>query len=131
MFTVQLTNGKKYIVRYVTARALRDIGEAQAIMKKWQETPEKTDMKKDMDVLVNWFCTFCGGQFTADEIYDFYPSDKIITDIGIAILAVNAKIVEVLKKFPSPDDKKKRQRRKIFVTRLTGIFSKKGGFRKK
>ena len=129
MFTVKL-NDKVYRIEKVTARTLREVGSAQAVFKRWTESPETVDMKKDMDSLVNWFCILCGNQFTSDELYDNYPGDKIITDIGLALAAVNAQATEVLKEFPSGDSKKKAQSQTWF-TRFIGHFSKKGGSRKK
>jgi hypothetical protein len=129
MFTVEL-GGKKYTVPKVTARTLRDIGGAQAVFKKWTSNPDSVDMKKDMDTLVGWFCVLCGNQFTPDEIYDNYPGDKIITDIGIAMAAVNGQATSVLEKFPSGDGKKKAHS-KTWFSRFTGILLSKGASRKK
>jgi len=129
MFTVKL-NDKVYKIEKVTARTLREVGSAQAVFKRWTENPESVDMKKDMDALVNWFCTLCGNQFTPDEVYDNYPADRIITDIGLSLASVNAQATEVLKEFPSGDSKKKVQSQTWF-TKFIGRFSKKGGSRKK
>lgn len=133
MFTVELGD-KKYKVHKVTARTLREIGGAQAVFKKWQEDPESVDMKKDMDTLIGWFCVLCGNQFTPDEVYDGYPGDKIITDIGLALVAVNSQMTEVLKAFPTDTNKKKQRKVKAWPrlwTRFTGIFASKGASRTK
>jgi len=134
MFTVELGE-KKYKVHKVTARTLREIGGAQAVFKKWQEAPESVDMKKDMDTLINWFCVLCGNQFTAEEVYDNYPGDKIITDIGLALVAVNGQVTEMLKAFPTDINKKKQAttttRWNRLCSRFTGIFSKKAERRTK
>ena len=130
MFTVEL-NGKKYKVEKVTAKTLRDISGAQAVFKRWTKDPESVDMKKDMDALIGWFCTLCGNQFTPDEVYDNYPADRIITDIGLALAAVNGQVTSVLKEFPSGNDKKKQAPSKRWYTRFTGFISKKAGHRTK
>jgi len=135
MFTVTLGD-KKYKVDKVTPRTLREIGGAQAVLKRWTETPETVDMKKDMDTLISWFVVLCGNQFTADDVYDNYPCDKIITDIGLALASVNAQVTEVLKAFPTESESKKKQiTQKTFWNRLcsrfTGIFAKKAVSRKK
>ena len=131
MFKVEL-NGKTYKVEKVTAKALRDISAAQAVFKRWTEAPDTVDMKRDMDTLVNWFCVLCSNQFDSDEVYDKYPGDRIITDIGLALASVNAQVTEVLKAFPTDETKKKQTTRwNRFCTKFTGIFAKKGVSRKK
>jgi hypothetical protein len=126
MFKVEL-NGKTYKVEKVTAKALREIGAAQAVFKRWQDNPDAADMKKDMDALVNWFCTFCGNQFTPDEYYDHYPADRAITDIGLAIAAVNAQVTHVLESFPTSGDSKKKAPSPTLFGRFTGRIWKKAG----
>ena len=130
MFKVEL-NGKTYKVEKVTAKALREISAAQAVFKRWQENPDAADMKRDMDALVNWFCIFCGNQFTADEYYDHYPSDRCITDIGLAIAAVNAQATSVLESFPTSGESKKKAPSPTLFGRFIGFISKKGGRRTK
>lgn len=136
MFTVTLGD-KKYKVEKVTARTLREIGAAQAVFKRWTENPEAVDMKKDMDTLIGWFCVLCGNQFSAEDVYDNYPGDKIITDIGLALASVNAQVTEVLKAFPTESESKKKVQKKKttlwsrFFSRFTGIFAKKAVSRKK
>lgn len=131
MFTVEL-GGKKYRVDKVTAKTLREIGGAQAVFKRWMETPDAVDMKKDMDTLIGWFCTLCGDRFTMDEVYDNYPADRIITDIGLAISAVKAQATEVLESFPTGKDKKKQATRwKTWYTTFTGFFARRAVSRTK
>ncbi|MHC1786134.1 MAG: phage tail assembly chaperone G [Christensenellales bacterium] len=130
MFTVELS-GKKYRIDKVTAKTLRDIGAAQEVFRRWTKDPEGVDMKKDMDSLVGWFCTLCGGQFTPDEVYDNYPADRIITDIGLALAAVNAQATEVLKEFPTSDSSKKKAPSPTLYSRFTGFMSKKAARRTK
>lgn len=125
MFKVELA-GKTYKIEKVTAKTLRDIGAAQAVFKRWTEAPESADMKRDMDVLVAWFCTLCGNQFTPDDVYDNYPADRIITDIGLALAAVNAQVTSVLESFPSSGETKKKAPSQTWFTKFTGFISKKG-----
>lgn len=130
MFTVEL-NGKTYKVHKVTARALREIGPVQDVFRRLGKEDEKQDIKKDMDTLVNWFVLFCGNQFTADDVYDHYPSDRIMADVGIAVAHVNAQVTERLVNFPTgQDDKKKdrpvRTRWAAWCARFTGSFFRRG-----
>jgi len=78
---------------------------------------------------------FCGNQFTPEEVYDNYPGDKIITDIGLALVAVNGQVTEMLKAFPTDINKKKQAttttRWNRLCSRFTGILSKKAERRTK
>ena len=126
MFKVEL-NGKTYKVEKVTAKALREIGAAQAVFKRWQDDPGAADMKKDMDALVGWFCVLCGNQFTVDEYYDQYPADRAITDIGLALAAVNAQVTSVLEGFPTSGESKKKAPSPTWFGKFTGSLWKKAG----
>lgn len=126
MFTVEL-NGRTYRVETVTARALREIGPAQEVFRRMGEDDPKNDMARDMDALVKWFVLFCGNQFTAEDVYSHYPSDRILLDVGLAMAHVNAQVTERLVKFPTGQDDKKKDRpaRTRWATwwhRCTGIF---------
>jgi len=84
------------------------------------------DMKKDMDALVGWFCVLCGNQFTVDEYYDHYPADRAITDIGLALAAVNAQVTSVLESFPTSGESKKKAQSPTWFGKFTGSLWKKG-----
>ena len=53
------------------------------------------------DALVKWFCLIFGNQFAPDDMYDHYPADKMVSDIVLAMLAVQAQTTEVLDSFPT------------------------------
>ena len=55
----------------------------------------------DLDALVNWFCLMFGRQFTAEEVYEYYPADRLITDIALCVLAVQQRVSGALKAFPT------------------------------
>lgn len=104
---------KKYSVDFISGRALREMGPAmeayQKILKaaeavKTGVVPEEiADVKVDevYDELVKWFCLIFGNQFTPDEVYDHYPADRMVADIVLAMLAVQAQTTEVLDSFPT------------------------------
>ena len=41
-----------------------------------------------------------GNQFTPDEVYDGYPSDRLMVDIPVALMAVQTATTQVLSEFP-------------------------------
>ena len=104
---------KKYSVDFISGRALREMGPAmeayQKILKAAEAVntgvvPEEiADVKVDevYDELVKWFCLIFGNQFTPDEVYDHYPADRMVADIVLAMLAVQAQTTEVLDSFPT------------------------------
>lgn len=112
MITCQLGE-KKYSVDFISGRALREMGPAmeayQKILKAGEAVktgilPEEiADVKVDevYDALVKWFCLIFGNQFTPDEMYDHYPADRMVADIVLAMLAVQAQTTEVLDSFPT------------------------------
>jgi hypothetical protein len=54
-----------------------------------------------MDVMVKWFCLLFNNQFSPDDMYDYYPADRIMHDISTAILAVQTQATDVLSEFPT------------------------------
>ena len=42
-----------------------------------------------------------GLDFTPDDMYDYYPADRIMHDISTAILAVQTQATDVLSEFPT------------------------------
>lgn len=107
MFTVEL-NKKTYKVTQVPVRVLREMGPVQEVYKRLMSEDAQIDPAKDIDTLVRWFVLFCGEQFTADEVYDHYPGDRIITDVGLAMAAMNTSVEKVLSKFPTGQEAKKK-----------------------
>ena len=111
MFTIEV-KGKTYKVNKVTPRALYEMQPAldmfdrinkvtQASLKGEEIETGPEDIKKAMDILLDWFVIFCGNKFTRDDILDGYPADSIMTDIGVAILSVQKGVTEALNTFPT------------------------------
>ena len=107
---------KVYTIPYVRAQALREIARPMEIIRRAEEplpspsgTPspdrgradDPAAFGRDLDVLVNWFCVLFGGQFTASEVYELYPADRLTHDITLAVLAVSQRISEALTAFPT------------------------------
>lgn len=105
-------NGKKYTMDFVTGRALREIDDAADMYRRLVQITADASEGKDvsgetltvreaMDVMVKWFCLLFNNQFTPDDMYDFYPADRIMHDISTAILAVQTQATDVLSEFPT------------------------------
>ena len=105
-------NGKKYTMDFVTGRALREIDEAanmylrlmkisQAAVSGEDVGDETLTIREAMDVMVKWFCLLFGNQFSPDDVYDYYPSDRIMHDVSTAILAVQTQATSALSEFPT------------------------------
>lgn len=111
MITCEL-NGKKYSVDYVSGRALREIGPAADMYSKLVKMTNAAMKGEDvdigdltladaLDVMVKWFCVLFGNQFTPDEFYDYYPADRTVADLSLAILVVQSSATNVLNEFPT------------------------------
>lgn len=112
MITCTLNN-QKYTVDFVTGRALREMEPAakmygrivalsNAAMK--GEVPEDAknlSVSEAMDVMIRWFCILFQNQFTPDDVLDFYPVDRMMHDIALALMAVQTQTTEVLSEFPT------------------------------
>lgn len=102
---------RKYSVDYVSGRVLREIEPALKMYAKIAEATgaaltdevpkDDTSIADALDVLVKWFSLLFGNQFTPDELYDNYPADRLMHDIVLALLAVQAQTTEVLSEFPT------------------------------
>lgn len=102
---------RKYAVDYVSGRVLREIEPALKMYAKIAEatstalngevSKDDTSIANALDVLVKWFCLLFGNQFTPDELYDGYPADRLMHDVVLALLAVQAQTTEVLSEFPT------------------------------
>jgi len=113
MITCKLGD-KTYSVDYITGRALREIEPAAKMYTetlkistaaaKGEELPAeagKLSITAAMDVMIRWFCILFQNQFTPAEVYDNYPVDRLMHDVALAILAVQAQTTEVLSEFPT------------------------------
>lgn len=104
---------KKYTVDYVTGRALREIEPAlkmyakiaaisdAAISGREIENPDEINIPEAMDVMIRWFCLLFNNQFTPDDVLDYYPVDRLMHDIVVALIAVQAQTTDVLDAFPT------------------------------
>ena len=103
---------KKYSVDFVSGRALREMepaskmyGKLVALSKAAVEgqdvSDEKLTIPEALDTMVKWFCILFGNQFTPDEMYDYYPADRLMHDIALALMAVQAQTTDVLSEFPT------------------------------
>ena len=104
---------KEYYIDFVSARVLREMqpvleayGQITGAMRaaeKGEAQPESMPPIQDaVDRLVKWFCLYFNNQFTPDMIYDLYPVDRVLCDILLAAMAVQAGTTEALKDFPTP-----------------------------
>jgi hypothetical protein len=51
--------------------------------------------------MVKWFCILFCNQFSPDDVYDYYPADRLMHDIALALMAVQTQTTEVLASFPT------------------------------
>ena len=104
--------GKKYTMDFVTGRALREIDDAANMYLRLAKITENAAAGNDvsgetltvreaMDVMVKWFCLLFNNQFTPDDMYDYYPADRIMHDVSMAIMAVQTQTTDVLSEFPT------------------------------
>ena len=70
---------------------------------KGQTIPEdaKFTISEAMDTMIRWFCILFQNQFTSDDILDNYPVDRLMHDIALALMAVQAQTTDVLSDFPT------------------------------
>ena len=103
---------KKYSVDFVSGRALREMEPASkmygSLVRISRDATEGKDVSGEkitvadaLDIMVKWFCILFGGQFSPDEVYDFYPADRLMHDIALALMAVQTQTTEVLDAFPT------------------------------
>ena len=104
---------QKYTVDFISGRALREMEPAAKMYSrivaisnaavKGEAIPENDQVKVDeaMDVMVRWFCILFGNQFTPDDVLDGYPVDRLMHDIALALMAVQAQTTEILSEFPT------------------------------
>lgn len=104
---------KKYCVDFISGRALREMEPAAKMYSRivriaqvatnGEEIPEedKVSVPEALDVMVHWFCILFGNKFTPDEVYDNYPNDRLVHDLALALMAVQAQTTEVLDAFPT------------------------------
>ena len=106
-------NGKKYTVDFVSGRALREMEPAAqmygrivaisnaALKGEVPEEAKNLSIGEALDVMIRWFCLLFGNQFNPDDVLDYYPVDRMMHDIALALMAVQAQTTEILDGFPT------------------------------
>jgi hypothetical protein len=62
---------------------------------------QQISIPEAMDVMIRWFCLLFGNQFAPDEVLDGYPVDRLMHDIALALMAVQAQTTDILDEFPT------------------------------
>ena len=95
--------GKKYSIDFVSGRALRELEPAALMYAKVVRLSElaakgqpisddaKFTISEAMDTMIRWFCILFQNQFTPDDVLDNYPVDRLMHDIALALMAVQAR----------------------------------------
>ena len=106
-------NDKTYTVDFISGRALRELEPAMDMYRRvteisvaavqGQEIPEdmRVSISEALDVMAKWFCLCFGNQFTPDELIDGYPADRLMHDIALTLMAVQAQTTHILSEFPT------------------------------
>ena len=106
-------NEKKYTVDFVSGRALREMEPATqmygrivaisnaALKGEVPEDAKNLSIGEALDVMIRWFCLLFGNQFTPDDVLDYYPVDRMMHDIALALMAVQTQTTEILDEFPT------------------------------
>lgn len=106
-------NGKKYSVDFVSGRALREMEPAAqmygrivaisnaALKGEVPEDAKNLSIGEALDVMIRWFCLLFGNQFSPDDVLDYYPVDRMMHDIALALMAVQTQTTEILDEFPT------------------------------
>ena len=105
--------GKKYSVDFISGRALREIEPAAkmyakivaisdaALKGETTDDAQNITIQTAMDEMIRWFCLLFQNQFTPDEVLDGYPVDRLMHDIALALMAVQAQTTDILSEFPT------------------------------
>lgn len=100
-------------IDFVSGRALRELEPAaqmyakvmrlSELAAKGQTIPDdaKFTISEAMDTMIRWFCILFQNQFTPDDVLDNYPVDRLMHDIALALMAVQAQTTDVLSDFPT------------------------------
>ena len=106
-------NGRKYSVDFITGRALREMEPAAkmysrivalsnaALKGELPEDAKELSIGEAMDELIRWFCVLFGNQFTPDDVLDYYPVDRLMHDIALALMVVQTQTTGILDEFPT------------------------------
>ena len=106
-------NGRKYAVDFITGRALREMEPAAnmysrivalsnaALKGEVPKGAKELSIGEAVDELIRWFCVLFGNQFTPDDVLDYYPVDRLMHDIALALMAVQTQTTGILDEFPT------------------------------
>ncbi len=104
---------KRYSIDFVSGRALRELEPAAKMYAKVVHLSElaakgeavsedaKFTIAEAMDTMIRWFCILFQNQFSPDDVLDNYPVDRLMHDIALALMAVQAQATDVLSDFPT------------------------------
>ena len=65
------------------------------------EEAKELSIPEAMDEMIRWFCILFGNQFTPDDVLDYYPVDRLMHDIALALMAVQTQTTSILDEFPT------------------------------
>ena len=112
MITCKLGD-KTYHIDYISGRALRELEPAAKMYSRivnisnaamnGETVPDadKLSIAEAMDTMIQWFCLVFGNQFTPDELLDKYPVDRLMHDVALTLMAVQAQTTSILSEFPT------------------------------
>ena len=104
---------KTFHIDFISGRALRELEPAAKMYAKvvgisnaavrGEAVPETDQLtiSDAMDTMIKWFCLVFGNQFTPDELLDNYPVDRLMHDIALTLMAVQAQTTSILSEFPT------------------------------
>ena len=104
---------KTYHIDFISGRALRELEPAAKVYSrivgisnaavKGEDIPDADQLSiaDAMDTMIKWFCLVFGNQFTPDDLLDYYPVDRLMHDIALTLMAVQAQTTNILNEFPT------------------------------
>lgn len=104
---------KTYHIDFISGRAMRELEPAAKMYSrivgisnaavKGEDIPDADQLTiaDAMDTMIKWFCLVFGNQFTPDELLDNYPVDRLMHDIALTLMAVQAQTTNILSEFPT------------------------------
>lgn len=112
MITCKLGD-KTYSIDFISGRALREMDDAAKMYAKIVsisnaalrgeeiKDADQVSIPEAVDVMVKWFCLVFGNQFTPEEMLDNYPVDRLMHDLALTLMAVQAQTTSILSEFPT------------------------------
>ena len=104
---------KTYHIDFISGRALRELEPAAKMYSrivgisnaaiKGEDVSDTTHLSiaEAMDTMIKWFCLVFGNQFSPDDLLDHYPVDRLMHDIALTLMAVQAQTTNILSEFPT------------------------------